>query len=1377
MTSNPASAGFAWPRWWVPSATDVQLEQDAFLWDPDGRFSTGVNPDARQIEGVSERLAVLLGEPGAGKTHSVSNYARDRDGVMLISLPDEVSAHDLRSRVDELLTSDLDDIELIFDGLDEAMIRAGNSDVWVPAALRGRPRSELDRLRVRITCRPAAWPQSLLPRLTSLWPDEQSAAVELTLTPLRRTDVLAAAAAAGIDGQAFLAALADRDALAFAARPVTLWPLLMDYAEGSLLTTKTAIYHSMCRRLARELNRGVHDATNVRSSPGANAFEIAGRLAALSEFTGRPVIWHGVDDRDRRPLELDAEAAAQDSTVDRHAISESINTALFGAAGSDRFRFAHRTYGEFLAAHHAVERGVSTRDLLGLVLDQTGQAVQPQLGEVAAWIAALQPEIFDFLVDQDPVVLLDSDVATQVDEDRERLAASILAGQEAEPAPPVNLAKLRHLACPPLEPLITEVLTGSGHRRRARQAALEIASALPQMQSTLVALVCDTNADNLLRAAAARRISPDVSGPDRVRLANLLEQPTLDVELRGALLSHLWPTTLTLSEVLAAASQPTTATQGRRVLTSYDHFLSRDLARLVDGPDLRAVLEWARTVKDVSDAHGDAADALLSRSLRELRPEIAIGAAELLVDRARHYGRGRADVEAALGFVATDNEKRRQLFSALVATGDDRTLVLAIRYAGSQDDFAWALANGTDASIDAAVRCRWLALANRLFAPFIRPDQLDDLWRFADAPDVQRVFWEVINGVPTAGPIADQWRARHTDERRWAEETTRWEQSIQVDRQAVAAALADDSPDAWIALMVALDPVSAAGAESDLAQIDGWQKLTESEHAKAIAIARRWLAARAPEVDSDGEWPMESVYGLRAMWLHDHDSALLDGLRDEQWTAWARVLVGFAAVGANETQLARRDLLLRRSYDHAPDSVHAALLHELGREARNAEGELAARPTEPGQTPDPLRPVNGLYTHRTLASIWTDDLSNVLLDWQRGRVDDIGIVDTVPFLHSHGCKDAEDLAVTALNSTGTTTASTRRRVAGAVALLRCSGGSRHWPAIWDLWTHDVAFAQAVLTHLHRSQSGWELPVELAVLKPSDLAELYLWLHPRLPSTQATMMNPVADLADAIINRLVNAAARDSLEVLQRIAQALPGDANLPYRVAEAERLYRESNWIPPRVDDVAKLLADPRRRLATTDGSLAAVIVESLRRAQSRISGETPAVADLWDHPHDAARREPKIERDLSDWLKRHLSTDLQSVMVNREVEITPGFTGTRKMREVDLYVAALSSADPEGATRLRVIVENKGCWNADVLTDMKAQLVDTYLAQTQAGAGIYVVFAFDCVNSGSLRTCPSCKVRTMEQLREELERQAAQLSNADRSISVVVLDARLAAP
>lgn len=270
-----------------------------------------------------------------------------------------------------------------------------------------------------------------------------------------------------------------------------------------------------------------------------------------------------------------------------------------------------------------------------------------------------------------------------------------------------------------------------------------------------------------------------------------------------------------------------------------------------------------------------------------------------------------------------------------------------------------------------------------------------------------------------------------------------------------------------------------------------------------------------------------------------------------------------------------------------------------------------------------------------------------------------------------------------------------------------------------------------------------------------------------------------DVAEAVLTDLESAGTAEATAALKQLAQALPGDPALPYRVAAASRNLRANSWQPPAPAAVRTLLDDPQRRLVTSDKGLAEAVLASLRRAQQRLSGKTPAVADLWDHPQSVKLREPKIEPFLSDWLARHLRDDLTPVLVNREPQITPGFAGIRKMRQTDLLVNTVaSSGDPVVSPQaLEVIIENKGCWNPNLDTDITDQLTNTYLAQTGGGAGIYVVFAFDCHNSKSKRPCASCRRRTVDELRVELTQRADALSTPDRLVQVFVLDARLAPP
>ena len=1365
---------FPWTRFWLPRDSDAALEQGVFLADLGGQYEGILNPDARQLAAYDDPVAVLLGEPGVGKTRSIADHVAARAGAVAVRLPDATSAGELRAEVDAALATDPGDVELVFDGLDEAMIATGAAPKWITGALRQRPAADLARLRVRVSCRPAVWPEELAASLAALWPG--TTPVVLTLAPLRSTDVRSAAAALGLDGNAFLDRLSRDGALAFAARPVTLVPLLRDFADGQLPTNKTDIYRSLTRRLATELNPAVFDALLSAPPPGPTAINVAGRIAAVSTFTGQPVLWRGPDPLDRRPHELDIDECRRDD-VDPPAVQRALNTALFETAGPRRFRFAHRTYGEFLAADHAVTAGLSDADLLALVTDPDGR-VRPQLLEVAGWMAALRPALFDALVATDPEVLLDSDVATRNDDDRQRLAAALLLRQDLQPAPRLPAASLRRLASPNVRALVTEYLTGAGHDPRARLAALELVAASPGGSTAVADAVLDPAAGPELRAAAARRLQQGLDAPLLARLVTVLAEPALDDELRGTLLGHLWPDDLAVDDVLKAASAPPAGDGSRQLLSAYTHFLTRTLPARVSDDDLPRALSWAVGLATGSGAHASAADVLLARALGQVTGANATEVAAAYLARAREHGPYRREVDAALPALAQDRVARRALVAAVVAQPDPAKAHIRLAWRiCPPDDLGWALANAAAPGRGEQERARWIDVAQALFRPFDHPDQLDTVWQHEHDTAVAAAFPDILHGTPTTGPDADRAKALLADERQWAAEAANRALLDAADPDAIEAALANDDDTAWLDLNAALEPQGPA-FDPDISQSEAWQTLTTDQRDAAAGLARRWLlAAKPPEPTENGAWPLlETVAGMRALSLSSDEPATLDELTDAQWAGWARLLMGMAADYHDDTS--KRAGLLTAAHDRHPDAVRAALAAELDSDARRALDALAADPVDPKRPVDPLRPSQPLSVLRAVEHVWDDGMSDVLLEWQRQRPDDIGLDDTVPFLAARGRGDAVALAETAFDDAGTDPAAARRRVAAAVALLRCPDGAVHWPRVWERWQTDEHFALAVLARLDRG-AGWRLPGELEGIGEDALAALYLWLHPRRAAPANGPVDPAASVADAVLEQLVVAATPAALAAVTAVAGALPNDPAVAYRLADAQLNYRAASWQPPEPEQLRALLDDPARRLVTTDPALADVVVESLRRAQARISGETPAVGDLWDHPRAVDKREPKPENDLSDWLKRHLANDLAGVVVNREVQITAGFTGVRKRREVDLHVTALAPGNDPAAPprRLSVIVEDKGCWNAKVDTDMETQLAGTYLPQTGAGAGVYVVFRFDCKASGSKRSCSACRHRTHDELDDDMQQQAGRLTGPGRVVRAVVLDARLAPP
>ena len=108
-------------------------------------------------------------------------------------------------------------------------------------------------------------------------------------------------------------------------------------------------------------------------------------------------------------------------------------------------------------------------------------------------------------------------------------------------------------------------------------------------------------------------------------------------------------------------------------------------------------------------------------------------------------------------------------------------------------------------------------------------------------------------------------------------------------------------------------------------------------------------------------------------------------------------------------------------------------------------------------------------------------------------------------------------------------------------------------------------------------------------------------------------------------------------------------------------------------------------------------LVESLKRLEAKLQGETPAAIDLWNETGRDIYR-PKDEGRLSDYVKRQVEEDLkkQGVVVNREVEIRRG-EGEGVGERTDIHVDAIKRVNnSEIFDSLSAIIEVKGCWNRE---------------------------------------------------------------------------------
>ena len=148
---------------------------------------------------------------------------------------------------------------------------------------------------------------------------------------------------------------------------------------------------------------------------------------------------------------------------------------------------------------------------------------------------------------------------------------------------------------------------------------------------------------------------------------------------------------------------------------------------------------------------------------------------------------------------------------------------------------------------------------------------------------------------------------------------------------------------------------------------------------------------------------------------------------------------------------------------------------------------------------------------------------------------------------------------------------------------------------------------------------------------------------------------------------------------------------------EAEQIARAASWTPLEAGQLLVFVANPECQFVQSGEQLLEILVQSLKRLEQEMQGETPSGFVLWDERSENSFR-PKNELRISDYIKLHFERDIEArgIVVNREVEIRKGM-GAAPGEQTDIHVDAIVKGAMGAFDRISIIVEVKGCWNRDV--------------------------------------------------------------------------------
>ncbi|HXD30147.1 MAG TPA: hypothetical protein VN643_03465 [Pyrinomonadaceae bacterium] len=341
-----------------------------------------------------------------------------------------------------------------------------------------------------------------------------------------------------------------------------------------------------------------------------------------------------------------------------------------------------------------------------------------------------------------------------------------------------------------------------------------------------------------------------------------------------------------------------------------------------------------------------------------------------------------------------------------------------------------------------------------------------------------------------------------------------------------------------------------------------------------------------------------------------------------------------------------------------------------------------------------------------------------------------------------------------------------------------------WKVVWPRIKRNRDFGRQLVESVSGSVYGRQTPIAER-LDEEDLADLFIWLAREYPyisdPRHEGVYSPGPDdetrrFRDSVLHHLKERGTARAIAALEVLVNHLPELEWLKWTLAEARDTNCRQTWVPVRPLDILNIAENEERRLVQSGDQLLNAVIESLERLEEKLHGETPAAVDLWNEVKPGVYR-PVTENDLSNYVKRHFDEDLKArgIIVGREVQIRQS-EGLFKGQNTDIHVDAFIRDDNGNASdRITVIIETKGCWNADLDRAMETQLKSRYLKNHASPFGLYLVGWFNCEQwtSQGRRKQRSARV-TLQQATEKFEKQAASLSDQDATLKTFVLNAGL---
>lgn len=1324
---------YQWERFWCERTESYSLTEKGYLLDPKSEYGKLVNHNIKTTEDISNfKCVVLLGEPGIGKSESIKDLVNTEDNqgkTLQINLRSFGSEERL---IKNLFESPLflewekakdDYIYLYLDSLDECLLRINHISSILTDELQ---KYDVKRIYLRIACRTSDWLHQLEKDLIELWGKEQFLALELL--PLREKDVIEAVKDKDLHIDNFMTALSENDIVPFAIKPVTLQMLIDIYQNiGRFPETQSEIYLQGCQILCEEPNE-----TRKRSAQvdPRRRLTIASRIAALTVFTNKYAIGYSSSIRTAADEDIQISDIIDGSNrtledvlvLNESDVLEVLSTGLFTSRGINRLGWAHQTYAEYLAALYIVENKLELEQIISLIRHPEDGHIVPQLYEVASWLASFNMDIFKYICDHDPEVLLRSDIKGADDKAKKELVAALLdrydSGLMHDGNYEINrnFYKLWHndLASQ-LEPYMMD----NSKDLIVRRVAIRIAKAcnITEIKQHLLDLTLNKKEEYYLRVAAGNafiELSDDEEILKLLPLVRFDNDDDPDEELKGMILKALWPNYISGQELFFNLNLP----KRSNFIGLYRHFISHDIATTLRDEDLPFALEWIEQFVDVYRVKltiQDLFHEIMGRAIELIEiPSILGPFMRVLKKRIKNF-----DHFEYLPRLHNDEVLRKSIITRLIKeieTPSDAIYISSSAFLRSSD-VSWLLEKMLIIK-EIEIQKEYAKVIYRVFNPNDY-EQVHLLIVAAQENDIIaqefKYYFESIQINSEKGiKLKENYYFLRTSNQTKRVEIPSLPQ--RVDRYL--SQIESENIEAWRRLCYELsfdkDGGGSSELKSNLKNYDSWLELDENDQRRIIDCSEIYIKHMKLKRD---QWFGEKfnksfMAAYKALRLiYDSKYKVILELNNDDWTSLSPVLLT-QYTDSNQEKSVQLEFI-ELAYSRIPDQVISDLLIVMQEENRSH---------------------NNIFVNELIANCWDEKMKRAIFNFfishdlepqsKKAILEDLLL---------HQANGVEEYILTEIESLLANGNIEKKSVAilGAVAL--CNYSTQGWERVWNFNTQTEFLKEVFLAVADEGQAL----LKLNSVKESLLADLYLWLVNHFPHEEdpkyeddemAHSIGPresLADLRDNILKLLKMRGTKESQFEYKRVVDELPHLSWLKWGLAEANLAARRNTWTPPRPIDIILLSSNKEKRLVRSGEELLDVIVDALNRIEKRLHGATPEVRTLWNDLGNG-KFTPWNENEFSNYIKQRLDDEIRGrgIITNREVELQPTL-GSEIGERTDIHVDAVLS-DNNKYEKITVIIEVKGNWHPELLEAMQDQLSNRYLKEGKTLYGLYLVAWFD---------------------------------------------------